>query len=172
MVNNRKVGETERVYNLVSAPLTGNYSKKEKESCIVCFWLPLVLCAKFVHTLYYIVVHIYGFFKVLAAYDLGHLLSLSAYTIGFYAKLSLFRESSLRFSWNVDDDGIENQLLSTKGGKYDPKTSGVVLEDFDTAFTNKFYHSHLDEIFWCFTFFFLQHPFSWTFLKMPSKEKI
>ncbi|CAM8998975.1 unnamed protein product [Rhodiola kirilowii] len=30
--------------------------------------------------------------------------------------------------------------------KKDPLTSGVVLEDFDTAFSNKFYHSHLDDI--------------------------
>ncbi|XP_019223514.1 PREDICTED: nicastrin isoform X2 [Nicotiana attenuata] len=30
--------------------------------------------------------------------------------------------------------------------KKNPKTSGVVLEDFDTAFTNKFYHSHLDDL--------------------------
>lgn len=26
------------------------------------------------------------------------------------------------------------------------QTSGIVLEDFDTAFTNKFYHSHLDDL--------------------------
>ncbi|KAL7607850.1 hypothetical protein Lser_V15G12044 [Lactuca serriola] len=29
--------------------------------------------------------------------------------------------------------------------KQNPHTSGVVLEDFDTSFTNKFYHSHLDD---------------------------
>ncbi|CDP01653.1 unnamed protein product [Coffea canephora] len=27
-----------------------------------------------------------------------------------------------------------------------PDSSGIVLEDFDTAFTNKFYHSHLDNL--------------------------
>lgn len=26
------------------------------------------------------------------------------------------------------------------------QTSGVILEDFDTAFTNNFYHSHLDDL--------------------------
>ncbi|XP_055828561.1 nicastrin isoform X2 [Solanum dulcamara] len=30
--------------------------------------------------------------------------------------------------------------------KKNPETSGVVLEDFDAAFTNKFYHSHLDDL--------------------------
>lgn len=30
--------------------------------------------------------------------------------------------------------------------KQNPETSGVVLEDFDAAFTNKFYHSHLDDL--------------------------
>ncbi|CAN4126880.1 unnamed protein product [Withania somnifera] len=30
--------------------------------------------------------------------------------------------------------------------KKNPDTSGVVLEDFDAAFTNKFYHSHLDDL--------------------------
>ncbi|XP_076951630.1 nicastrin-like [Bidens hawaiensis] len=30
--------------------------------------------------------------------------------------------------------------------KQNPHTSGFVLEDFDTSFTNKFYHSHLDDL--------------------------
>ncbi|PHT31155.1 Nicastrin [Capsicum baccatum] len=30
--------------------------------------------------------------------------------------------------------------------KKNPETSGVVLEDFDAVFTNKFYHSHLDDL--------------------------
>ncbi|XP_060183830.1 nicastrin isoform X2 [Lycium barbarum] len=30
--------------------------------------------------------------------------------------------------------------------KKNPETSGVVLEDFDATFTNKFYHSHLDDL--------------------------
>uniref|UniRef100_A0A7N0TBR3 Nicastrin n=1 Tax=Kalanchoe fedtschenkoi TaxID=63787 RepID=A0A7N0TBR3_KALFE len=30
--------------------------------------------------------------------------------------------------------------------KKNPLTSGIVLEDFDAAFSNKFYHSHLDDI--------------------------
>ncbi|GJW14258.1 nicastrin [Tanacetum coccineum] len=31
--------------------------------------------------------------------------------------------------------------------KQKPHTAGVVLEDFDTSFTNKFYHSHLDDLY-------------------------
>ncbi|KAL8200261.1 hypothetical protein R6Q57_011600 [Mikania cordata] len=30
--------------------------------------------------------------------------------------------------------------------RQNPHTSGVVLEDFDTSFSNKFYHSHLDDL--------------------------
>lgn len=30
--------------------------------------------------------------------------------------------------------------------KQNSQTSGVILEDFDTAFTNNFYHSHLDDL--------------------------
>ncbi|KAI5648110.1 hypothetical protein M9H77_34115 [Catharanthus roseus] len=30
--------------------------------------------------------------------------------------------------------------------KKNPQTSGIVLEDFDSAFTNNFYHSHLDNL--------------------------
>ncbi|CAN8279000.1 unnamed protein product [Cochlearia groenlandica] len=30
--------------------------------------------------------------------------------------------------------------------KKNPETSGIVLEDFDTKFVNKFYHSHLDDL--------------------------
>ncbi|MFS8034456.1 putative nicastrin [Helianthus anomalus] len=30
--------------------------------------------------------------------------------------------------------------------RQNPHTPGVVLEDFDTSFTNKFYHSHLDDL--------------------------
>lgn len=78
-----KVGEKERVYKLVSASLTGKLKKTKRSA--------LVVCAKFFDSLYYIVGNMYGFFKILAAYDLGQLLSLSlkAYAIGFYAKLSL-----------------------------------------------------------------------------------
>jgi hypothetical protein len=43
-----------------------------------------------------------------------------------------------------------------------PSTSGMVLEDFDTSFSNKFYHSHLDDM--CELIYFLVAP-------PPSKPK-
>ncbi|XP_059623229.1 nicastrin [Cornus florida] len=46
---------------------------------------------------------------------------------------------------NVSNPGIPPSSLMTFLMK-NSKTSGVVLEDFDTAFTNKFYNSHLDDL--------------------------
>jgi hypothetical protein len=37
-----------------------------------------------------------------------------------------------------------------------PSTSGMVLEDFDTSFSDKFYHSHLDDM--CELIYFLVVP--------------
>jgi len=37
-----------------------------------------------------------------------------------------------------------------------PSTSGMVLEDFDTSFSDKFYHSHLDDM--CELIYFLVAP--------------
>ncbi|KAJ0959810.1 hypothetical protein J5N97_000504 [Dioscorea zingiberensis] len=48
-------------------------------------------------------------------------------------------------SANASNPGIPPSSLMAFLGK-DSLTSGVVLEDFDTVFTNKFYHSHLDDL--------------------------
>ncbi|KAI9160899.1 hypothetical protein LWI28_012589 [Acer negundo] len=61
------------------------------------------------------------------------------------AQDSLKSENVSILSANPSNPGIPPSSLMAFLRK-NPLTSGVVLEDFDTAFTNKFYHSHLDDL--------------------------
>ncbi|KAK2652570.1 hypothetical protein Ddye_012426 [Dipteronia dyeriana] len=61
------------------------------------------------------------------------------------AQDSLKSENVSMLSANPSNPGIPPSSLMAFLRK-NPLTSGVVLEDFDTAFTNKFYHSHLDDL--------------------------
>ncbi|KAF2295546.1 hypothetical protein GH714_033170 [Hevea brasiliensis] len=47
---------------------------------------------------------------------------------------------------STTNPGIPPSSLMAFLRKQNSSTSGIVLEDFDTAFANKFYHSHLDDI--------------------------
>ncbi|CAB4304259.1 unnamed protein product [Prunus armeniaca] len=61
------------------------------------------------------------------------------------AQDSVKSESFTISSTNASNPGIPPSSLMTFLRK-NSLTSGVVLEDFDTVFTNKFYNSHLDDI--------------------------
>ncbi|VVA32857.1 PREDICTED: nicastrin [Prunus dulcis] len=61
------------------------------------------------------------------------------------AQDSVKSESFTISSANASNPGIPPSSLMTFLRK-NSLTSGVVLEDFDTVFTNKFYNSHLDDI--------------------------
>lgn len=61
------------------------------------------------------------------------------------AQDSVKSESITISSTNASNPGIPPSSLMTFLRK-NSLTSGVVLEDFDTVFTNKFYNSHLDDI--------------------------
>ncbi|PQQ09583.1 nicastrin [Prunus yedoensis var. nudiflora] len=61
------------------------------------------------------------------------------------AQDSIKSESFTISSANASNPGIPPSSLMTFLRK-NSLTSGVVLEDFDTVFTNKFYNSHLDDI--------------------------
>ncbi|KAH9687386.1 Nicastrin [Citrus sinensis] len=61
------------------------------------------------------------------------------------AQDSLKSENIEVLSSNSSNPGIPPSSLMAFLKK-NSLTSGIVLEDFDTAFTNKFYHSHLDDM--------------------------
>lgn len=62
-----------------------------------------------------------------------------------HAQESLRTESIKISTANVSNPGIPPSSLMAFLKK-DSHTSGIVLEDFDTVFNNKFYHSHLDDL--------------------------
>uniref|UniRef100_A0A5B7BU84 Nicastrin n=1 Tax=Davidia involucrata TaxID=16924 RepID=A0A5B7BU84_DAVIN len=61
------------------------------------------------------------------------------------ARDSLKSEAIKISTANASNPGIPPSSLMAFLRK-NSQTSGVVLEDFDTVFTNKFYHSHLDDL--------------------------
>lgn len=61
------------------------------------------------------------------------------------AQESLLSENIRVASASVSNPGIPPSSLMTFLNK-NPGISGVVLEDFDSVFVNKFYHSHLDDL--------------------------
>ncbi|CAO2816400.1 unnamed protein product [Amaranthus hypochondriacus] len=61
------------------------------------------------------------------------------------AQVSLKSDGIKISAASVSNPGIPPSSLMSFLNK-NPQTSGVVLEDFDTKFTNEFYHSHLDDI--------------------------
>ncbi|XP_004503117.1 nicastrin [Cicer arietinum] len=62
-----------------------------------------------------------------------------------HAQESLLSEDIRIASASVSNPGIPPSSLMTFLNK-NPGISGVVLEDFDSSFVNKFYHSHLDDL--------------------------
>lgn len=61
------------------------------------------------------------------------------------AQVSLKSDNIKISAANVLNPGVPPSSLMSFLNK-NPQISGVVLEDFDTMFANKFYHSHLDDI--------------------------
>ncbi|XP_038721111.1 nicastrin isoform X1 [Tripterygium wilfordii] len=61
------------------------------------------------------------------------------------AQASLKSEHVMISMPSISNPGIPPSSLMVFLRK-NPQTSGVVLEDFDSAFANKFYHSHLDDV--------------------------
>lgn len=62
-----------------------------------------------------------------------------------YAQDSLKNDNVKIAMANTANPGIPPSSLMTFLNKK-PQTSGVLLSDFDTSFTNSFYHSHLDDL--------------------------
>ncbi|GAB4827307.1 hypothetical protein Ancab_034193 [Ancistrocladus abbreviatus] len=62
-----------------------------------------------------------------------------------HAQISLKSENIQISTASTSNPGIPPSSLMVFLKK-NPQTSGVVLEDFDGAFANEFYHSHLDDI--------------------------
>ncbi|GFQ00012.1 nicastrin [Phtheirospermum japonicum] len=60
-----------------------------------------------------------------------------------HAQDSLITESIMVKTASISNPGVPPSSLMTFLRKK-PQISGLVLEDFDTAFSNEFYHSHLD----------------------------
>ncbi|XP_010528573.1 PREDICTED: nicastrin isoform X2 [Tarenaya hassleriana] len=61
------------------------------------------------------------------------------------AQDSLASQNIKILSADASNPGIPPSSMMTFMRK-NPQTSAIVLEDFDTKFTNKFYHSHLDDL--------------------------
>ncbi|KAJ9564606.1 hypothetical protein OSB04_000572 [Centaurea solstitialis] len=62
-----------------------------------------------------------------------------------HARDSLGTESIKYSTASKSNPGIPPSSMISFS-RQNPHTAGVVLEDFDSAFTNKFYHSHLDDL--------------------------
>ncbi|XP_021604076.1 nicastrin isoform X3 [Manihot esculenta] len=63
-----------------------------------------------------------------------------------HAQDSLESKNVMVATASTTNPGVPPSSLMAFLRKQNSSTSGIVLEDFDTAFANKFYHSHLDDM--------------------------